>query len=414
MTDESYSRLGLRPEYHVLVGETLKVQPSLQLTCQAQVGSWRESTFEFSPRDHGRQVVTFHHGGSSYPVEIWVYLDYRALVKRGCVLGPSAAGWDASSLSDCSIFEEDGRYCMFYSATPFVLGQRDQGIGLAVSSGLYHWDKHPDNPLLTASKHSWLPAQQTAQFALPLVTRLGGTYLMYYDVYSHFGEIDRWQEGKPDTEAIGVATSPDLYRWTPHPGNPVLTAGEPWEGTCVYAPAIVNENGLIYLLYTGYSDGQCHLGVAVSDDGVHFVKHQGNPVFDCYTRGTWEDHGCPQSQSILKDNGVYWMYYQIKEPVEIITHEDGQRTFLGDRCRTAMAFSTDLYHWRQCPRFAGYDNKCILDVGPPGTIDEVQASPDWMVRRGDTFYLFYHAIKGFTESQLVIALATYDLPCRSA
>ena len=136
------------------------------------------------------------------------------------------------------------------------------------------------------------------------------------------------------------------------------------------------------------------MGLAVSDDGIHFEKHKANPIYDCFTRGTWEDHGTPQSQSILKDNGVYWMYYQIKEPVEIISHENGRQTFLGDRCRAALAFSTDLHHWRECPRFAGYDNKCILDVGPPGSIDDLQASPDWMIRRGNTFHLFYHAING--------------------
>ncbi|MFH1009384.1 MAG: hypothetical protein V1800_18055, partial [Candidatus Latescibacterota bacterium] len=140
-SDSNYASIGLCSEYHLLVGETLEVRPTIPLHCEHAAGSWEENVFTLSPVDHGRHAVVFTDDARTYPVEIWVYLDYGKMVKRGCVLPPSRTGWDQGVTSDCSVFEEDGTFYMFYTGSPSDLGSAhpDQGIGLAVSTDLFHW-----------------------------------------------------------------------------------------------------------------------------------------------------------------------------------------------------------------------------------------------------------------------------------
>jgi beta-1,2-mannosidase len=131
--------------------------------------------------------------------------------------------------------------------------------------------------------------------------------------------------------------------------NPVLTAGNNsftcpvlnktvlWDEKDVFNPAAVVRDGKVYLLFRaedtiGKYAGTSRLGLAISDDGLHFTK-QPAPVFypdnDRLKIYEWEG-GVEDPRVVETEDGRYIMTY---------TAYDGKVA------RLLIASSTDLQHW---------------------------------------------------------------------
>jgi beta-1,2-mannosidase len=131
--------------------------------------------------------------------------------------------------------------------------------------------------------------------------------------------------------------------------NPVLTPGQldfrcpvlrknvKWEEKDVFNPAAVVRNGKVYLLYraedvVGKYAGTSRLGLAVSDDGLHFTKME-EPVFypdnDSLKIYEWEG-GVEDPRVVEREDGTYILTY---------TGYDG------NLARLLIATSPDLIHW---------------------------------------------------------------------
>jgi predicted GH43/DUF377 family glycosyl hydrolase len=172
------------------------------------------------------------------------------------------------------------------------------------------------------------------------------------------------QQHKPtDIKYTHSDSLANVYKWALLPfikldkANPILTPGtgsftDPilkkkvlWEEKDVFNPAIVNRNGKIYMLYraqdkTGRPGGTSRIGLAVSDDAVHFTRKR-EPVFypdnDQYKKLEWEG-GCEDPRVVEDNKGVYYMTYT---------------AYNGDKARLLVATSTDLLHWtKHGPVFA--------------------------------------------------------------
>ena len=76
----------------------------------------------------------------------------------------------------------------------------------------------------------------------------------------------------------GHMTSPNLMDWTERPIALAPEPGPDAEG-CWSGSALVVDHTL-YLIYTGGDGKRASICVASSEDGVHFVKHAGNPVIE--------------------------------------------------------------------------------------------------------------------------------------
>jgi predicted GH43/DUF377 family glycosyl hydrolase len=128
------------------------------------------------------------------------------------------------------------------------------------------------------------------------------------------------------------------------PGNgsftdPILKSKVLWEEKDVFNPAIVKRNGKVYMLYraqdkTGKPAGTSRIGLAVSDDAVHF-KRMAQPVLypsnDQYKKLEWEG-GCEDPRVVEDNKGTYYMTYT---------------AFDGNKARLLIATSTDLIHWKK-------------------------------------------------------------------
>lgn len=156
--------------------------------------------------------------------------------------------------------------------------------------------------------------------------------------------------------------------------NPVLTPGagvfmDPirkkqiaWEEKDVFNPAIVVREGKIYMLYraqdkVGKPDGTSRIGLAVSEDGLHFTRRPEPvlyPAVDSFQKYEWEG-GCEDPRIVEDDKGTYYMTYT---------------SFDGKNARLLVAVSNDLLHWtKKGPVFAkAYGGKYLDKWSKSGAI----------------------------------------------
>jgi beta-1,2-mannosidase len=133
--------------------------------------------------------------------------------------------------------------------------------------------------------------------------------------------------------------------------NPVLLPGEnvftcpilrrevKWEEKDVFNPAAIVRDNRVYLLYRaedriGKFAGTSRIGLAISDDGLHFQKEPA-PVFypdnDSLKRYEWEG-GAEDPRIVESEDGTYIMTYT---------------SYDGTTARLMLATSTDLRKWNK-------------------------------------------------------------------
>jgi sucrose-6-phosphate hydrolase SacC (GH32 family) len=74
----------------------------------------------------------------------------------------------------------------------------------------------------------------------------------------------------------GHLTSPDLRRWTEMPVALSPEPGPDSEGC--WSGSVIDHHGQLAILYTGGDGSRSSICLALSNDGVHFTKHVGNPI----------------------------------------------------------------------------------------------------------------------------------------
>ncbi len=198
-----------------------------------------------------------------------------------------------------------------------------------------------------------------------------------YHLFHIRGERWTWPLGYREID-LGHAISADLCTWTRQP--PVLGPGAAgaWDATGIWAPDIIEVDGIYYMFYTG-SDAQNNqaIGLASSSDLQHWEKHPDNPLV---APGAWSDRAVGRDVAgrdgmVYADTqrGLYLMYYTA-------TLADG-------RACLALAQSSDLLQWE--------------DLGPSYIEDDRsynRCESPYLVRHDDSYYLFYSA-KGGPKSK---------------
>ena len=135
------------------------------------------------------------------------------------------------NLADCWVWDfwlaDDGdRHHLFYLHAPKSLGNadlrhRNARIGHASSTDLREWTNH--GRAFDAGSHGSFDASAT--WTGSVIRGPDGLWRMFY-TGSRFLSVD----SNANIETVGVATSPDLFTWTKHPG-PVCVADPQWYET---------------------------------------------------------------------------------------------------------------------------------------------------------------------------------------
>ncbi|HLI91584.1 MAG TPA: hypothetical protein VKV37_23055 [Ktedonobacteraceae bacterium] len=151
--------------------------------------------------------------------------------------------WDDRVIWTGSVIVRDDLAYLFYTATCQAERGLVQRIGLAISSDLTHWERHPGNPLLEVDTR-WYEAQSAEQLEAqtwrdPYVVYAAGekTYYMFLAARVNSGPFD-------GRGVIGLARSTNLLNWEVLP--PVNVAGDFTE---MEVPQVVALNGRYYLLF---------------------------------------------------------------------------------------------------------------------------------------------------------------------
>jgi predicted GH43/DUF377 family glycosyl hydrolase len=87
-----------------------------------------------------------------------------------------------------------------------------------------------------------------------------------------------------NTQKTELNFPPELVQFKSYKGNPVFTGTETttWDHHIRERGYILKEDSLYHLWYTGFSDSassKMYLGYATSNDGFHFSRYEGNPIF---------------------------------------------------------------------------------------------------------------------------------------
>jgi predicted GH43/DUF377 family glycosyl hydrolase len=148
-----------------------------------------------------------------------------------------------------------------------------------------------DQPLLSPSA-----GDASAGIFNPAAARIGSKTIL----------LTRDQD-KAGTSRIGYAESADGIHFT-HSAEPVLKPEAPYElNGGVEDPRLVKINDLWYLTYTGYNKKDAQLCLATSTDLKHWERK--GVILPAY-KGTWNTRWTKSGAIVPEQiNGKWWMYY---------------------------------------------------------------------------------------------------------
>ena len=187
------------------------------------------------------------------------------------------------------------------------------------------------------------------------------------------GKYYMWYTGSDgSTSQIGLATSDDGISWTKHDSNPVLTPNSSgWDSSHVYSQGVLYEGGTVYLFYTAKGSSSEQIGYATSADGVNWSKSSSNPVLPPSSSG-WDSINT-HNPDLTKVGSTYHMVYSGK----------GSTSPNAGHEQVGHAWSTDLDNWTKNP------HNPIISHGADSEWDYDDVTQGEIVRDGDTFELFY-------------------------
>ncbi len=196
----------------------------------------------------------------------------------------------------------------------------------------------------------------------PSVIKLNGRYLLYYSM------PPSTNPAAPKGWAIGIAESRNLTDWTKI--GEILPEQEcEQKGIC--APGARLLDGKVHLFYQTYGNGPrdaiCH---AVSEDGLRFTRDPSNPIF--HPSGDWTV-GRAIDAEVIEDGDRVLLYYATRDPnmkIQMLGVAVADRRSNFGRAA-----------WKPL------GNGPILKPELPWEKQCIEAAS--VLKRGDTFYLFY-------------------------
>jgi predicted GH43/DUF377 family glycosyl hydrolase len=198
---------------------------------------------------------------------------------------PLPGDWDGQAVAKVAVIRDNNVFKMWYDGRN-LLGETQ--VGLATSAGGITWNKSTANPVLGGTPGAW---DEFASERAPWIIKEGGVFKMWYE------------SGQP--RQLGYATSPNGVTWTKHPANPILQPGpDGFDQDFVGHGAVLHE-GIYKLWYHAQGDEGPIIAYATSPDGVNWTKQ--GPVLHP-EGGNWDEYGV-WGPSVLRYNGLYWMWY---------------------------------------------------------------------------------------------------------
>jgi predicted GH43/DUF377 family glycosyl hydrolase len=273
------------------------------------------------------------------------------------VLGRGAQGdWDGADALNPSVVRAGGTFYNLYSG----FDGRIWRSGLALSPDGATWEKQ--GVVLSPDPSTWESDYIAANGAL---LHDAEQFLYWY------------QAGQRGRTRIGLAVSADARSWRKHPA-PVLDPGAEgaWDESGIGDPYVIRCGEFYYLYYLGQNRrGVQRLGLARSQDGIHWQKSAGNPILDTGVPGAFDELGLGEPAVFLA-GGRFYMLYTGR----------GSR----EQRRIGWAESSNGVDWEKDPSapllegFSGWNSQVVCDAAIMRDADRIlvwfgggdQPSPD--------------------------------------
>lgn len=326
------------------------------------------------------------------------------------LLGPShkPGDFDSHSVDDPIVFRAEGKFYMLY------IGFDGTGYqtGLASSHDLIHWTREalvgPRDPHSTYTRYNLAISSILRNKRLDGpgdAIKLDGEYLAAWNAYPAAG----YEEG---AAVIGLARSRDLLRWTLT--APILFPqdGAPWEQGGLYRPDLLlheYQGQRTYFLYYNAKTktlpksegGGWHeqTGVATSTDLKTWTRSPLNPILRNGTRGSATypasnplHNGIPPVPD-ARDSRFASNPFVMTHGCQFAMFYFGFGYQRPGRACEMLALGNDPFHFHKIPEL-------LIDVGPPGSIDETFAHKPSLIYYNGALYHFYCAVSGKWPNEL--------------
>jgi predicted GH43/DUF377 family glycosyl hydrolase len=315
-----------------------------------------------------------------------IYDEVKTPYKYGIVLRPG----EIESVDCPNVFRHGDKWYMTYAEIKNKVGYETL---LAESDDLLSWK--PLGKVLPFLAMGWDQWQADGSIALVDPTWGGSCELQKYDGkywMSYFGGAKQGYETDPLSIGMAWTTAPNKpIPWQRLASNPVLTPRDadarPFERTTMYKSQVLWDKAAtlgypFVMYYNGKEQGGWteRIGMAVSDNMVHWKRYGAGPVID-NLKGI---SGDPQ---IVKLNGnqfggdVWVMFYF--------------GAFWKPKAFDTFACSRDLVNWT---KWTGPDL-----ISPSELWDKTFAHKPWVLKHNGVVYHFYCAVG---DEGRAIALAT--------
>ena len=273
-------------------------------------------------------------------IEQWTTPQRRRKHESNPIYGPQLSGkWDTWTNGVSIVRNPDDRtYKMFYC------GRAGAGIGFAEASidDPLTWKEHAASPVLKP-----LANWEGNTINQPRVVKVTDTHWRLYYTgwgYKHPNGGSSWAFNLAESFDGGVT-------WKRHGEGPLLERGDAASpdggGVCVPEVRRVGDKWMMWYTAMKVASGQnIHLCLATSDDGVHWMKHSGNPVLtDDFEKGP--NRNVISRCFVRYADGLFQMWYSHAKP----------------NYRIKYAESLDGIAWERSPI------EPVLDAGPKESWD---------------------------------------------
>ncbi|PWU19581.1 MAG: hypothetical protein C5B50_06305 [Verrucomicrobia bacterium] len=169
-----------------------------------------------------------------------------------------------------------------------------RSLALVESKDGFHWSEPPRLVLGPNKETGW-----EDDINRPIVIKRSDGYHLWYT-----GQAK-------GHSSLGYATSSDGLNWNRMSSKAVLSADQPWEKVAVMCPHVLwdEHTRLFRLWYSGGEQNEPNaIGYATSPDGLHWKKHEANPIFKPDPNLTWEKHKVTACQ-VLRRGDWHLMFY---------------------------------------------------------------------------------------------------------
>lgn len=247
--------------------------------------------------------------------------------------------------------------------------------GICESDDLINWKRlglimarDPNDPITQHNIACASILRENELFSPGRLIKVDGRYVAAWHAYPNPG----YEKG---AAVIGLAFSDDFMHWERGPVILRAEDGAEWERGGLYKPYLVKIGDTFHLYYNAKTTGEPwkeQTGLAISKDLKSWTRHPASPLLRNGPEGS-PDFRFASDPVVVSHKGKWGMYY-------FGLAKDG--------------YARDLLALGDSPTSFTKVDEVLIDVGPPGTIDEKYAHKPAVIYHDGALYHFYCAVSG--------------------